>query len=378
MMATISEEEKRKSAARNTLSPSETPPQSLRMPQRQNQGIRPRSEMGSREAQTRARAERERFGAYWSWFAAPPGAFSAPPEARLGQTTAAPPEEPPAPRSARPRERTKTAPSPVGYSMENVPQGGGYISWDAPMGEKTLSRLAPEQRDQFRKPGSISITPKMAKELAGRVNTLPADEFLRMMAPNPQAITEARNRAMNRGDYAAVERSYLSPEERQAEDERRWQAEAENAERVSLESMATAPISLRQSWGERATTARNRRFAADRLRQIANQRASSGDAEQQAFDNEIAMMNALANRDRASASLNRPGRRSIFRMKQYDESGFVTGEGPPMLFDPDKGTLTPMVPELSATRAPEIIQGKDGKQYMPDPARPGKYLVWRE
>ena len=59
------------------------------------------------------------------------------------------------------------------------------------------------------------------------------------------------------------------------------------------------------------------------------------------------MMNAQANQTRATAALNKPGKKSIVKVKQYDENGIVTGETP-MLFDEDNPALTPMAPIFSS------------------------------
>lgn len=401
----------------NTLSPAAVPPQSLRMPSRSQMG--PRSPAGpsgpsaaapyvqafqqagggprGAGAVTRTALKRTLVDAplaiggkvadYTKWVYSGPAAFTA---GLVGlekpQATAAPAAAPavtPAAQPAPATQPTSTAPAkpaywdeaqaaktraalqtgavpaaPAGYTMDNVPQGGGYISWGAPMGEATLNQLAPGQRDQFRQPGSISITPERASELAKRVMTVPAESFHRPMASTDQAVAEAQAAAAARGDFEGIRRSNLSPEDRQAENEQRTAASAARAEQQRLEAMATAPISFRQSWGDMATTAANRRYARERIQQVGEERTAAAnaasEAQQQAYANQIAMMNAQANQTRATAALNKPGKKSIVKVKQYDENGIVTGETP-MLFDEDNPALTPMAPDLNVSEPPPAM-----------------------
>ena len=242
------------------------------------------------------------------------------------------------------------------YTMDNVPQGGGYISWNGAMGKDTMAKLDPSQRVQFQQPGSLSITPDQASALAKRVMTVPAESFHRPMASSDQAVAEARNAAMDRGDFEGVRRSYLTPEQRMAENEQRDAAMADRAEQQRLESMATQPVSPSMPWGQMMTAAGNRRFARDRLQQMAAERVQNAkiasDDKQQAFANQIALANAQANQTRATAAqtkaLNRPGQSQVMQWNETDPKTLATNHRM-ALVNKETGQITPL--DQSATPA---------------------------
>ena len=249
-------------------------------------------------------------------------------------------------------KQASAATSNAPYTMDNVPQGGGYMSWGGAMGKDTMAKLDPSQRAQFQQPGSLSITPDQASALAKRVMTVPAESFHRPMASSDQAVAEARNAAMDRGDFEGVRRSYLTPEQRKAENDQRAAAMADRAEQQRLESMATQAVSPSMPWGQMMTAAGNRRFARDRLQQMAAERVQNAkiasDDKQQAFANQIALANAQANQTRANAALTRPGKFKVVSQKQFKDDGTPL---PDKLFSMDEqtGALTPM--DAGATTA---------------------------
>ena len=227
--------------------------------------------------------------------------------------------------------------------MDNVPEGGGYISWDSPMGENTLGRIAPDKRDMFRRPGSISITPEQAKSLSSRVNTVPAGAIA---VPSTNDLVAARQEAVNRGDFEGVRRSLLSSDALDAENRNIYANRANAAQISQLESRARDPVSLR-SMDEFLTSVGNRRQAGRQLGMLYRNQGNSGSS----LRDQIALENAKANQIRANAALNRPKNFSIETSKIYDGLGQVIGERR-MLFDPESGALTPLPSDLNAASQP--------------------------
>ena len=242
------------------------------------------------------------------------------------------------------------------YTMDNVPQGGGYMSWGGAMGKDTMAQIDPSHRGQFQQPGSLSITPDQASALAKRVQIVPAASFHRPMASSDQAVAEARMAAADRGDFEGIRRSYLTPEQRQAENEQRDAAMADRAEQQRLEAMATQAVSPSMPWGQMMTTAGNRRFARDRLQQMAAERVQNAkiasDDKQQAFANQIALANAQANQTRATAAqtkaLNRPGQSQVMQWNETDPKTLAVTHRM-ALVNKETGEITPL--DQSATPA---------------------------
>lgn len=265
-------------------------------------------------------------------------------------------------------------PGQVAQVPQEVQPGGGSIQWNA-MGRGALDQLAPGQRDQFTRPGGMTITPDQASELAKRVQTVPAESFRRPMASTMEALSNARNAAMDRGDFNAVRRSYLSPEDLQAENEQIVEKRALSGRRQMLEARAREPISTNGSLSEMFTRVGNRKQAKAQLQQLEEQAAKSPGYAQQAFENQIAATNAQANVTRANAALNRPNVSVEKRRVVNPETG--AEEDQLFLFDKNSGRLTPYAAELNPT-APQPAP-PDRKQLVsgqPYTLKDGSVGVW--
>ena len=309
-----------------------------------------------------------------------PPAPNAPPVAPVTQT-AAPPgaaastipaaTQPPGYFDAAQAEKTKAALAQprVALPSDTVAPGGGSIQWNA-MGRGTLDQLAPGQRDQFTRPGGMTITPDQASELAKRVQTVPAESFHRPMASTMEALSNARNAAMDRGDFNAVRRSYLSPADLQAENERIVEKRALSGRQQMLEARAR----------DQFATPGNRRQAQRQLEQMNAIEAKAPDRQQQAFANQIAATNAQANVTRANAALNRPQKPQVRMMYETDPK---TGENVQRAYAVGVGadgqpTLTPMDPRLDvkAANPPAPVDQKQRVAGQTYTAPDGRTVKW--
>lgn len=81
-----------------------------------------------------------------------------------GQTARTPPAQPP----------RATAPT---FGIDNVPQGGGFISFDEPLRASTLQQMAPYLREQLEQTGAIRITPEQGRSLASQATVVPSSFF---------------------------------------------------------------------------------------------------------------------------------------------------------------------------------------------------------
>lgn len=261
-------------------------------------------------------------------------------------------------------ERTRSAlrgqpdqqsqPPATAYTMDTVPEGGAYMEWGAPgKGER--------RGERFRRPGNISITPEQARAMAAGVNTVPAESFARPMPSSDEALANARFAAADRGDFDAVRRSYLSPDERRAENRQNVERRALDARRQLLESRAREPLATTGSPGRFYNSLADRRLARSQLDQLneadVKARELAASQAQQGFGNEIALLNAQANQMRAQAAFNRPGRWVPQTRKVFDESGFQVGEETVLINDATGETRRPeQAPSMSGQVSEDDIQ----------------------
>lgn len=77
------------------------------------------------------------------------------------------------------RDQKRATQADQNFDINNVPQGGGFISFDQPLSADRLARMSPELRAQAQT-GAIRITPDRAKELAGQGTTVPAGAIAQM------------------------------------------------------------------------------------------------------------------------------------------------------------------------------------------------------
>lgn len=236
-------------------------------------------------------------------------------------------------------------------TLNDAPQGGAAI--------------------QFPGQGVRIVTPEQASDLSKRVNVVSSQAFLR----NPQLeaqLSAARSAAADRGDFEGIRRSYLSPEDREAENQAIRQRRAASGERQRLEAQAREPIPGQPT----ATAARNRAFAGQQLKRLdertQQQQSAQAKAEQQAFENQIALGNLGANQARA---LRRPsGQFQVVMQDQYDDQGFKIGQTP-LLLNNESGTLTPM----GGAAAPQSAVGVPKSELVPGQVYTGKtgeIVVW--
>lgn len=252
---------------------------------------------------------------------------------KAGNQPVAAPAAPAAPAAAPAAARTFEDPVQAARTRAAMAQSG------QPVQQPTLDSVQPGGGaiQALARPGQpvTMLSPQDATAMAGKINTVPAESFRRPMASTDQALSQARSAAMDRGDFEGVRRSYLSPEDRHAENLQIREKRALSGRRQKLESDASEPLN--------SSNRAKRRVARERLAALdasALQGASlQAQQAQDAFSNQIALGNMQANQLRASKSLERPN--VIKTRKIFDQDGFQTGEEM-VSFDPNTNTLTPL------------------------------------
>lgn len=107
-----------------------------------------------------------------------------------GQTARTPPAQPS--RAAAPT-----------FGIDNVPQGGGFISFDEPLRASTLQQMAPRLREQLEQTGAIRITPEQGRSLASQATVVPSSFFTggtgrsAAVSPAPQTVGPQRSRLIS-------------------------------------------------------------------------------------------------------------------------------------------------------------------------------------
>lgn len=108
-----------------------------------------------------------------------------------GQTARTPPAQP----------SRATAPT---FGIDNVPQGGGFISFDEPLRASTLQQMAPRLREQLEQTSAIRITPEQGRSLASQATVVPSSFFTggtgrsaAAVSPAPQTVGPQRSRLIS-------------------------------------------------------------------------------------------------------------------------------------------------------------------------------------
>jgi len=89
------------------------------------------------------------------------------------------------------------------YSLDSVPQGGGFISFDEPLGSDRVGRLPSYLRDQLQQTGAIRITPEQGRSLASQATVVPSSFFTggtgqpAAVSPAPQTVGPQRSQLIS-------------------------------------------------------------------------------------------------------------------------------------------------------------------------------------
>ena len=150
-------------------------------------------------------------------------------------------------------------------SAEDGRGGTGVIEFDEGARERTqreLGTLGPDGRPQG---GTVSAVP----DAAG---------LRRAHADVTRAGTEAAMRAMDAGDHETARLALMRPDQRQAEIQRR-----------NLQRQISSSRGFDQTIGQAAQEGLRRRGAREQLQSLDQQQAQQAEAQQQAFDNQLAL-----------------------------------------------------------------------------------------
>ena len=117
------------------------------------------------------------------------------------QPTARPPLRPG--QTARPSVTQPQRATASTFGIDNVPQGGGFISFDEPLRASTLQQMAPRLREQLEQTGAIRITPEQGRSLASQATVVPSSFFTggtgqpAAVSPAPQTVGPQRSQLIS-------------------------------------------------------------------------------------------------------------------------------------------------------------------------------------
>lgn len=98
---------------------------------------------------------------------------------------------------------SRTAPT---FGIDNVPEGGGFISVNDPLSPDRLSRLPSYMRDQLQQTGAIRVTPEQGRNLARQATIVPST-FFTGGAAQPAAVQARSQVDTPRGSTLISDRS---------------------------------------------------------------------------------------------------------------------------------------------------------------------------
>ncbi len=135
-------------------------------------------------------------------------------------TPAQPPARPPLRpgQTARPSVTQPQRATASTFGIDNVPQGGGFISFDEPLRASTLQQMAPRLREQLEQTGAIRVTPEQGRSLASQATVVPSSFFTggtgqpAAVSPAPQTVGPQRSQLISdrSQDFDALLRDLVS------------------------------------------------------------------------------------------------------------------------------------------------------------------------